>query len=121
MLNDPKTRIYLKPFLDLNRIFAIFTSTDGVDQDPKPEIFEKIKAQIQLTSQNIVTIMRNWIGLIYLGSSNLGLQSLVEALTQSIRPYKKIAILDLFIEIFNIPISFPNNESLIGSTMNSSS
>ena len=42
--------------------------------------------------------------MIYLTSSPLGLHSLVEALNQPIRLYKKTAILDIFIQIFNVPI-----------------
>lgn len=42
--------------------------------------------------------------MIYLTASDLGLKSLVEALNQPIRMYKKISILDIFIEIFNVPI-----------------
>lgn len=44
LLNDPKSRIYFRHFLDLNKIFAIFTSVDGVDKDPKKEILDKIIA-----------------------------------------------------------------------------
>ena len=56
-------------------------------------------------------MMRSWQGVIYLTSSPLGLQSLVEALNQPIRLYKKTAILDIFIQIFtkikyNMHISF---------------
>lgn len=59
---------------------------------------------MNLASKAIVNFMRNWNGVIYLTSSPLGLQSLVDSLTQPIRLYKKLAILDIFIDIFNIPI-----------------
>jgi hypothetical protein len=42
LINDPKTRVYFRPFLDINKIFAIFTSVDGTDKDPKKEILDKI-------------------------------------------------------------------------------
>lgn len=35
LINDPKIRVYFRPFVDLNRIFSIFTRPDGVDKDPK--------------------------------------------------------------------------------------
>ena len=57
-----------------------------------------------LASKSIVNIMRNWNGVIYFTSSPLGLESLVNSLTQPIHMYKKLAILDTFIDIFNIPI-----------------
>lgn len=41
----------------------------------------------------------------------MGLSSLVEALNQPIRMYKKIAILDIFIEIFNVPIFLGGSEN----------
>ena len=42
LLNDPKTRIYFRHFQDLNRIFRIFTTVDGVNKEPKKDILEKI-------------------------------------------------------------------------------
>lgn len=42
LLNEPKTRIYFRHFQDLNRIFSIFTTVDGVSKEPKKEILEKI-------------------------------------------------------------------------------
>ena len=102
LINDPKTRIYFRHFQDLDRIFSVFTTVDGVDKDPKKEVLDKIIAQ--MASKSIVNIMRTWNGAIYLTSSPLGLQSLVNSLTQPIRTYKKLAILDTFIDIFNVPI-----------------
>lgn len=48
--------------------------------------------------------MRNWNGVIYMTASPLGLESLINSLTQPIHMYKKLSILDTFIDIFNIPI-----------------
>ena len=59
---------------------------------------------MNLAKQAIVAMMRSWQGVIYLTSSQLGLKSLVEALNQPIRVYKKTAIMEIFIEIFNVPI-----------------
>lgn len=44
LINDPKTRIYFRHFQDLDRIFSVFTTVDGVDKDPKKEILDKIIA-----------------------------------------------------------------------------
>lgn len=44
-------------------------------------------------------------------SSPLGLSSLVETLNQPVRMFKKIAILDIFIEIFNVPIFLGGSET----------
>lgn len=35
LINDPKILVYFRPFVDLNRIFSIFTRPDGIDKDPK--------------------------------------------------------------------------------------
>ena len=59
----------------------------------------------------IVNMMRTWQGVIYFTSSKLGLSSLVEALNQPIKMQKKIAILDIFIDIFNVPIFLGGSES----------
>lgn len=104
LINDPKIRVYFKPEVDLNRIFALFTRPDGVKKDPPPQVLEKIQQQQQLAKNAIVNMMRSWQGVIYLTSSPLGLRSLVEALNQPIREYRKLAIIDIFIEIFNVPI-----------------
>ena len=34
MINSPESRVYLRHFKDINRIFSIFTQADGVDKDP---------------------------------------------------------------------------------------
>ena len=80
MINSPDTRVYLRHFKDLNRIFSIFTQADGVDRDPRPEILEKLQLQLNLVSKEIVNMMRTNYGLIYIASSPLGLTSLIGAL-----------------------------------------
>jgi hypothetical protein len=104
LINDPKIRVYFRPAVELNKIFAIFTRADGVDKDPKKPVLDKIEAVQKLAQNAIVNMLRSWQGVIYLTSSAMGLQSLVEALNQPIRLYKKRVILEIFIEIFNVPI-----------------
>lgn len=43
LLNDPKTRIYFRHFQDLDKIFSIFTTVDGVSKEPKKDVLEKIQ------------------------------------------------------------------------------
>jgi len=66
---------------------------------------------MKLAQRAIVNMMRSWQGVIYFTSSKMGLSSLVEALNQPIRMAKKIAILDIFIDIFNVPIFLGGSES----------
>ena len=63
-----------------------------------------------LASKSMVNIMRNWNGVIYFSASPLGLESLINSLTQPIHMYKKLAILDTFVEIFNIPIYIASSD-----------
>ena len=42
LINDPRIRIFFRPVVDLNRIFAIFTRPDGVNKDPHQSVLEKI-------------------------------------------------------------------------------
>jgi len=43
LINDPRIRVYFRPVVELNKIFAIFTRPDGVDKDPKRPILDKIE------------------------------------------------------------------------------
>jgi hypothetical protein len=48
LINEPRIRIFFRPVVDLNRIFAIFTRPDGVNKDPHPTILDKIQQQQKL-------------------------------------------------------------------------
>lgn len=85
LINDPKIRIFFRPFVDLTKILSIFTRPDGVEVDPKKPSLERSEAQMKLAKIAIVNMMRSWQGVIYLTSSRMGLSSLVEALNQPIR------------------------------------
>lgn len=60
LINEPDIRVYIRPFIDLNKIFATFTRSDGVDSDPKKPVMERIEAQMRLTKNAIVSMMRSW-------------------------------------------------------------
>jgi len=109
MINNPATRVYLRHFKDLNRIFSIFTLADGVEKDPRKDILDKLLLQLNFVSKAIVNMIRTQNGLIYIASSPLGLSSLIGALNQPIKLYKQIAILNLFIEIFDVPLYVGGN------------
>lgn len=111
LISDPKTRLYFRSQADLTRILHIFTQIDGVDKELKKDMLEKVLVQQQLASKAFVNIMRNWAGVIYMTSSTLGLRSLIDSLNQPVRIYNKIAILDMFMEIFNVPVHFAPNSS----------
>ena len=60
LINDPNIRCYFRPFVDMNKIFSIFTRPDGVDKDPKKQILDRIQAQMKLAKNAIVNMMRSW-------------------------------------------------------------
>lgn len=43
LIDDPKTRQYLRNYKDIDRIFSIFTQADGVDKEPKADALEKLQ------------------------------------------------------------------------------
>jgi hypothetical protein len=73
LINDPKIRVYFRPVVDLNKIFAILTRPDGIDKDPKRDVLHKIERQQNLAKNAIVNMLRSWQGVIYLTSSPMGL------------------------------------------------
>ena len=109
LINNPDTRVYLRNFLDLNRLFSVFTQADGVDKDPRKDILDKLLLQLNFVSKAIVNMIRTQQGLIYISSSPLGLASLIGALNQPIKLYKQLAILNLFIEVFDVPLYVGGN------------
>lgn len=60
LINDPKIRTYFRPFVDMNRIFSIFTRPDGNDKDTKKQQMERIEQQMKLAQKAIVNMMRSW-------------------------------------------------------------
>ena len=58
MINNPKTRVYLRHFKDLNRLFSVFTQADVVDKDPRRDILEKLLLQLNFVSKAIVNMIR---------------------------------------------------------------
>lgn len=70
-----------------------------------------MESKYTMAKQVIVNIVRHWTGLQYLASDPTGLKSLIEALTQPILDVKKVAILDLFIEIFSQKIDNDPHDS----------
>lgn len=58
LINNPTTRVYLRHFKDLNRIFSVFTQADGVDKDPRREILDKLLLQLNFVSKAIVNMIR---------------------------------------------------------------
>ena len=105
LINDPKTRAYLRTYLDLGALFAIFTEFSGGDKELKKEQQAKL-LQLPLGRRAVVTLMKNWSGLIYLTADPNGLRSLIRALVQPVRPEVKRTIFEIFKDVLNINMSY---------------
>ena len=101
VINTPANRRSFRDVTELTRIFSIFTMAEVNKKDIDPQTLIMMNNKYMMAKQVIVAMVRHWTGLLYLASDPTGIKSLVEALGQPILEVKKIAILDLFIEIFS--------------------
>ena len=111
LINDPRTRAYLRAYIDINRLFAIFTENRGNERDLKKESLARLETQLELGKRAIVTLMKNWSGLIYITADSNGLRSLVQALNQPTMVVVKKAIFSIFFDIFNINMSYDEDRT----------
>jgi len=111
LINEPKTRSYLRPYIDLGYLLSVFTEISGNEKEMKKEVQSRLELQLYLGRRAVVTLMKNWSGLIYLTSDPNGLKSLVQALNQPVRSVVKKAIFDIFFDIFNINMSYDEDRT----------
>ena len=76
----------------MTRILCVFTQVDGLNKDPKKEVLEKNIQLMNYAKKSIVSIMKNWMGVIYLSSSPLGLYSLIASLNSPIRYSSSVTV-----------------------------
>lgn len=94
LLNEPRTRMYLRRDLELGRILAVFTDHDsGMRESDQESLFK-------LARKALVFMSRSWGGLFYLASN--GLKDVIECLRQPCKANVKEAILDTIMEFLNI-------------------
>lgn len=94
LLNEPRTRIYLRRDLELGRILAVFTDHDsGMRESDQESLFK-------LARKALVFMSRSWGGLFYLAAN--GLKDVIECLRQPCKANVKEAILDTIMEFLNI-------------------
>ncbi|NP_001267775.1 RPTOR independent companion of MTOR, complex 2 [Aplysia californica] len=102
LLNHPKTRIYIKPQVDIERLLAPFTDShfrynweDGRNEGSSIFIASKMA---------VITVMRSWPGLIRLcHPEGSGMQSLIGILYL---PYVEIRkyVLEVISDLFRLPL-----------------
>ena len=87
-LNDQEKRQLTHNYIDLSKIFYILTDLDNVflEENLKSksmhEALARFNLKVFLAKGAIVTLMKSWVGLIYLGSNPEILFSLFEAIKQ---------------------------------------
>ena len=101
VINTPENRRSFRDWTELTRIFSIFTVAEVNKKEIDEKTLSMMESKYFMAKQVIVAMIRHWTGLLYLASDSTGIKSLVESLEQPILEVKKIAILDLFIEIFS--------------------
>lgn len=81
LLNDPQARTTIRMYLDLSKWFSIFTEIDPPIDQPRNDrnrtTHNKFEANLMLAKKAIITVLKSWQGLIYLGDERQALRSLV--------------------------------------------
>lgn len=104
VLNDPKSRRYIRPHLDLRTLIAPFTDLEYVENGSIDTYRWKA------AKSALVTIMRSWVGVVQMTSDDLGLPTLIRMLRDTkVAAGIQDALLDTIAEIFEPLISkMPN-------------
>ena len=96
LLNEEKSRSYLKNGQELTRIFAVFTDYEsGLKEN-------ELEATIKLARRFLVSLVKAWPGLIYLISS--GFHQVVTTLKFPVKAIIKEGILETLLEMVSIPV-----------------
>lgn len=111
VINTPENRKAFRDCTELTRIFSIFTVAEVNKKEVDDKTLTMMENKYLLAKQVIVQMIRHWTGLLYLAADPTGIKSLVEALNQPILDVKKVAILDLFIDIFSQKIDNETTKS----------
>jgi rapamycin-insensitive companion of mTOR len=96
LINEPNTRNKTHSYLDISKIFWIFTdidyNPDKKDKQAPQASKAKMQIQLDLGKKAIIMILKSWVGLVYLGNEMSVLKSFMESLRQKIRPEVRAAI-----------------------------
>eukprot|EP00743_Colponemidia_sp_Colp-15_P007761 GILK01008403.1.p1 GENE.GILK01008403.1~~GILK01008403.1.p1 ORF type:complete len:1354 (+),score=260.34 GILK01008403.1:95-4156(+) len=107
ILNEPSTRQFVRPQLEIERILSCFTDVDTPASSSD-------KQQRWAAGRNaIVAMMRSWTGIVCLASDQHGLRTLVEMLGQPVTVEARKAVFETLFEIFRIatPGNGPSSSS----------
>jgi hypothetical protein len=112
MLNNPHSRKYLRPHVDLRYLIAPFTDTDASE--------EEVASKCLRSKRVLVLILRSYVGVSMISADDLGLPTLVRML-RDVKVPKQIQqiLLDTFSEVFE-PVFARVKRSRIASSSGSS-
>lgn len=74
--------------MDIRKLFHLFTNIDNIFIEDvskgrgNVESFSRFQTRLKLVKNAIVTLLKSWTGLIYIGNDSITLNSLLEALKQ---------------------------------------
>ena len=98
LLDDPKSRAYLRPYVDLKNILAPFFDVDTDN--------EKIASQRRMHAKNaIVCMMRSWAGIVLLTSDADCLPRLVSLIESKVNEAVKVDLIECITELFEPLVS----------------
>ena len=99
LLDQPSTRQYLRPSLDLIRLLSVFTDTSAPDSPDR-------EARRLAAHRCVVTMMRSWPGILCLTHDLSALSSLVQVLALPVTvkgaSWAREAVFDLLLEILSV-------------------
>lgn len=104
LINEPTYRNKISGYLNLSRIFSLFTDIDLPTDNPKDKQkfdMQKFENELKLAKKAIITMLKSWPGLIYLGNESIGIKSLIQALKQPIKPIISKTIFEILGELFS--------------------
>ena len=112
MLNNPHSRKYLRPHVDLRYLIAPFTDTDASE--------EEVASKCLRSKRVLVLILRSYVGVSMISADDLGLPTLVRML-RDVKVPKQIQqiLLDTISEVFE-PVFARVKRSRIASSSGSS-
>ena len=115
LLNEPKTRNIIIGQFQIYNIFSHFTDIDREGGNNRVrgggDMLYQEEARLKLACRAVITLFKNWSGIIYLGHEKRSLTSLIEALRQPIKPNVRQHIFDLLTEIINMGVNLCPKES----------
>lgn len=101
LLNTTETRAFLSNYSEIQKIFAVFTSTDNIYGE------NEFNCLLSLSKQAIKTMCRSWVGLFFLASKCF--KPIFQCLTLPADIKVKMTIIETLEEILSIPIETSQN------------